>query len=127
MRAGRRLQGDGVHAGDFDELVAEHLDDAQRALRNLFRLVRMRLGQTAQARDRFIHTRVVLHGARAERIHAVVHRVVPCGQAGEVADDFDLAYFGHLPQVFARSLAEQFAGIDLRNIEWRQFECLLAW
>ncbi len=53
VRAGCRLQRDGIHAGDFDELVAEHLDDAQRALRNLLRLIGMRLRQVLSAARRF--------------------------------------------------------------------------
>ncbi len=126
MRAGRGLQRDGIHAGDLDELLAEHLHDAQRALADALRLIRMRLGQSHQPRDVLVHARVVLHGARAQRIHAVIDRVVPGGDAREVADDLDLADLGHLAQVFARVVAEQFGGIDFRHVERRQLVGLLA-
>ncbi len=55
--------------------------------------VGMRLGQSLDAGDEFIHARVVFHRAGAERIHAEVDGVVPGGEAREVADDFD---FGQL-------------------------------
>ena len=115
MRAGRGLQRDRVHAGDFDQALAQRLDDAQRALRNLLRLVGMSVGQAFEARDHFVHARVVLHGARAQRIHAEIDGVVPGGKPGEVADDFDLADFGHVAQVFSfamspRSLAVSTSG-----------------
>ncbi len=48
MRAGRGLQRDRVHAGDLDQAFAQRLDDAQRALRNLFRLVGMPVGQPSR-------------------------------------------------------------------------------
>ena len=126
MRAGGGLQRDRIHAGDFDELLAQHLQDAQRALRNALRLIGMRLGQPGQPRHHLVHARVVLHGARAQRIHAVVHGVVPRGQAGEVADDFDLAHLGHVAQVLARLLAQQLRSIDLWHVERRQLVRLLA-
>ena len=117
---------DRIHAGDFDELLAQHLQDAQRALRNALRLIGMRLRQSRQPRHVLVHARVVLHGARAQRIHAVVHGVVPGGEAGEVADDLDLAHLGHVAEVLARLLAQQLRGIDLGHIERRQLVSLLA-
>ena len=86
----------------------------------------MRLGQSHQPRDIFVHARVVLHGARAQRIHAVIDRIVPGRDARVVADDFDLADLGHLAQIFARLLAQQFGRIDLRHVERRQLVSLLA-
>ena len=120
VRAGGRLQRDRVHAGDFDQAIAERLDDAQRALGNLLRLIGMSVGQAIQTRNHFIHPRVVLHGAGAQRIHAQINGVIPGGQAGEVADDFDLAHFGHVAQVFSFRCTQQLRGIDFRNIERRQ-------
>ena len=92
--SGGGLQGDGVHAGDFDELIGERLHDAQRALRDLLGLIGMRPGDAFEARHDLVDARVVLHGAGAERIHAVIDRVIPGGEAGEVADDLDLADLG---------------------------------
>ena len=76
---GGRLQRDRIHTGDFEETVAESFNDAQRALRNLLWLVRMTVGNSLKARDHFIHTRVVLHSARAERIHTEIDGVIPGG------------------------------------------------
>jgi hypothetical protein len=126
MRAGRGLQRDRIHAGDLDELLAQHLQDAQRALAHALRLIRMRLGQSHQPRHVLIHARVVLHGARAQRIHAVVHGIVPRRDARVVADDLDLAYFRHIAQVFTRVIAEQLGRINLRHVERRQLVALLA-
>ena len=63
VRSGGGLQGDRVHAGDFDQALAQGLDDAQRALRNPLRLVGMPVGQAVEAHHQFVHPRVVLHGA----------------------------------------------------------------
>ena len=45
VRARRGLQRDRVHAGDFDQAFAQRLDDAQRTLRKLLRLVGMPVRQ----------------------------------------------------------------------------------
>src|SRR5437660_2141141 len=90
---GGRLQRDRIHTGDFEETVAESLDDAQCALRNLLWLVRMTVGNSLKARNHFVHARVVLHGAGAERIHTEIDSVIPGGQAREMTNDFDLADF----------------------------------
>ena len=63
VRSGGGLQRDGVHAGNFDEALAQSLDDAQRALRNPLGLVRMSVGQAFEAHHQLIDPRVVLHGA----------------------------------------------------------------
>ena len=73
--------------------------DLERALRERFRLVRMRFGDAFEAGDEFVDARVVLHGAAAQRIHAEIDGVVPGGEAREVADDLDLAQLGHQAQV----------------------------
>ena len=99
VRAGGGLQRNRIHAGDFDQAVAQRLDDPQRALRNLLRLVGMAVGDAVQPRHDFVHPRVVLHRAGAERIHAEIDGVIPGGKAREVADDFDLAHFGHVAEI----------------------------
>ena len=64
VRAGGGLQGDGVHAGDFDEAAARACRcTSQRALRERFRLIGMRFGDALEARDELVDARVVLHGA----------------------------------------------------------------
>ena len=121
--AGGGLQGDGVHAGDFGQAFAQSLDDAQRALRNTFRLVGMSVGQALEAHHQFVHARVVLHGARTQGIHSQIDGVVPGGDPGEVADDFDLAHFGHVAQIFSFGRSQERGGVHLGNIERRQFPC----
>ena len=115
MRARGGLQGDGVHAGDFDAAaIAQRLDDAQRALGNLLGLIGMSVGDALDAGDDFVDARVVLHGAGAERIHAEIDGVIPGGEAREVADDFDLADLGHVAEVFALSACRAALRCQLR-------------
>ena len=60
--------------------------------------------------------RVVLHGAGAQRIHAVIDGVVPGGEAREVADGFHLADFGKAVDSGAHVLrAERFGGDHRRG------------
>jgi hypothetical protein len=94
LRAGGGLQRDGVHAGDFEQRGFEMRHDLHGALRERFRLIGMRPGEAFGARDQLVDARVVLHGAGAQRIHAVVDGVVPGGEAREVADSFHFADFG---------------------------------
>ena len=82
---------DCVHAGDLEQAALQQIEDFENALRQRVRPVGMRLGQTLDARHKLVHARVVLHRARAERIHAEIDRVVPSGEAREVANDLDLA------------------------------------
>jgi hypothetical protein len=57
-------------------------------------LVGVGLGQALDAGDVLVDPGVVLHGAGAERVHAVIDGVVPGGEAREVADDLDFADLG---------------------------------
>ena len=70
MRAGGRLQGDGVHAGDLEERRFQPRHDLESALGQGFGLVGMHPGQALHLRHTLVDARVVLHGARAKRIHA---------------------------------------------------------
>ena len=63
MRAGRRLQRDGLHAGDFDEAALQQLEDFENALGEGFRAVGVGFGEAFDARDELVDARVVLHGA----------------------------------------------------------------
>ena len=115
------LEGDGVHASDFEEAVAERLHDAQSALRNFLGLIGMSVGEAFDASDKFVDARVVLHGAGAKRVHAEIDGVVPGGEAGEVADDFNLADFRHVAQILALGFAQEFCGVDFGDVEGRKF------
>src|SRR5256714_816908 len=66
-----------AQAGDFREVLLKFVDDLERALRFSFRSERMQVRKVGYARDLLIQTRVVLHGARAERIHALIDGVIP--------------------------------------------------
>ena len=57
-----------------------------------------------EPRHGFIHARVVLHRARAQRIHAQIDRVVPRRKPREVADDLDLAQLRHDAQIGTRRM-----------------------
>ena len=118
--SGGGLEGDGVHAGDFDELIGERLHDAQRALRDLLGLIGMGSGDAFEAGDDLVDARVVLHGAGAERVHAEIDGVIPGGEAGEVADDLDLADLGERGGRGAQRVAEFGGGIDFGNVERRR-------
>ena len=96
VRAGGGLQGDGIHAGDLGEGGFEAGHHFHAALRQGFRLVGVRPGEALQPRHQLIDARVVLHGAGAQRVHAVVDGVVPGGEAGEVANSLHFADFGEI-------------------------------
>ncbi len=93
MRAGGRLQRDCVHAGDFEQRGFQVRHHLHGPLRERFGLIGMRPSQAFGARHQFVDARVVLHGAGAQRIHAVIDGVVPGGKAREVADGFHFADF----------------------------------
>ena len=127
LRPGRWLQCNRVHAGDLDQAVRQQLHDPQRALRERFGLVRMRLCQALKSCHRLIDAGVVLHRARAQRIHPQIDRIVPRRQASEVADDLNLAQLGHGAKIVgANHITQQRRRIDGRNVELREAIALLA-
>ncbi len=93
MCARGRLQGDRIHAGDFEQALLEQTHDFQAALREFLGLQWVLGGEAVEPGHEFVDAWVVLHRAGAQRVHAQVDRVVPGGKPGEVAQDFDLAYF----------------------------------
>ncbi len=97
VRARRRLQRNRIHAGDLDQALLQQVDDFKNSLRQRFRPIRMRLGQPLNPRHKLIHARVVLHRARAQRIHPQIDGVVPRREPREVANDFDLAQLRQQP------------------------------
>ncbi len=127
LRAGGRLQGDGVHAGDFEKALLEQAKDFEAALGKLLRLIRMLGGDAVESRHEFVDPRIVFHGTGAEGIHAEVDGVVPGRKAREVANDFDFAYFREsLNALLAVILAQRLGGVHARNVERRQFKGALA-
>ena len=77
LRARRRLQRDRIHAGDLQQRGFKERHHFHCALRQRFRLIRMRPRQTFRARHEFVHARIVFHGAGSQRVHAVIDGVVP--------------------------------------------------
>ena len=127
VRARRRLQGNGIHAGDFDQATFQQSHDSQAALAQLQRLVGMFAGEPRQGCHHLVHPRVVLHGAGPQRVHPGVHAVVPGGEAGEVADDFNLAHFREARDLFAHLFrAQEFLGIRCGHVQRRQRVGILA-
>src|SRR5579863_2343045 len=73
------------------------------------------------SRNRLVYTRVVLHRARAQRVHAKIDRIIPRRQARKVADDFDLADLGQVAEIFSFGRTKQLRRIYFRHVEWREF------
>src|SRR5437764_14569511 len=87
VRAGCWLQGNPGETCDLGEMLLKLVNDLQRALRFCFSREWMKVRKSGDARDFFIKTRVVLHRARAKRVHALVDRIIPRRHAREVSDD----------------------------------------
>src|SRR5258708_5989495 len=84
-------------------------------------------GNAIEPGHEFIYTRVVLHRAGAERIHAQVDGVVPRRKTREVAKNFDLAHLGKTFDAGAAVIrAERSSEIGRGHIERRQFERALS-
>src|SRR5437660_11914451 len=71
--------------------MRERVDQFERSGHGRYRLKRVDVGETGQARQFFIEARIVFHRARAERVEPGVDRVVLLREAGEVAHDLRLA------------------------------------
>ena len=126
MGAGGGLEGDGVHAGDFDEALLEQVNHIELALREVVGTIRMGFGEAFNPGDQLVHAGVVFHSAGAERVHAEIDGVVPGGEPGEVADDLDLAQLGEFGGDFPVGVAQQRRGIDCGHIEQGKLVSFLA-
>src|ERR1043165_42985 len=93
VRARRWLQRNAGKAGDLRQTLLQLVNHLQRALNIGFISERMKICKPRNARNALVETRVVLHRARAERIHADIDRVVPRRHANEVAHNIHFAYF----------------------------------
>ena len=91
VRAGLGRKRQRRHAGELDEPAGEHVDQFERALDGRQRLQRMDVGEAGKPRHLLVEARIVLHGARAERIDAGVDAVVGARQAHVVAHRLRLA------------------------------------
>ena len=110
----RRLQGQGVHAEDLLEVLLDLPHDLETALDRLDGLERVDVGEAGQSRNLLVDLRVVLHGAGAERVEAVVHAVRLPGELGVVATEVDL---GELGQTWCRGAQERLVKFDRGYVE----------
>jgi len=121
------LQGDGIHAGNFQEALLEQPQNPQASLRKFLRLIGVLRCDSFEPRHKFIDARIVLHGAGTQRVHSQVNRVIPGGKTREVAEHLDLADFRKTLDVFAQmGGAQHFRWFRFRYVQWRQFERALA-
>ena len=109
LGAGVRLDGDLVVAGDLGQPLLELLDEVPVADRVLGRRERVQVGEARQRHRLHLGGRVELHGARAERDHAAVQRVVARRQPAQVAQHRGLAVVGreHLVREVRRGAAQR--------------------
>src|SRR5690606_24384373 len=113
---GRQRHGGGV--GEGYQPVRKLFHHLQRALHGRDRLQRVDIGKAGQAGHLLVEARIVLHRARAERIHAAVDRVVEAGEAHIVTHRFG---FGQ-PGKIERQLAREAAQTLMRNLDIRQVD-----
>jgi hypothetical protein len=86
------------------------------------------VGKAGQAGHLFVEARIVLHRARAERIHAAVDRVVEAGEAHIVAHGFRLGQPGKIERQLALKATQArardfgFRQVDARMLGIADFE-----
>jgi len=90
MGAGGRLQADGFHARDLRQKTFQFKHHPQEALRQGSRQQRVRPGESGQRCLPLIGFGIVFHGAGTQWIHSRVHSKIPGGEAGVMADHFNL-------------------------------------
>ena len=90
MRAGGGRHRHGRHAGQGLEPVRQAIDQLQRALHGRDRLQRMEVADAGEARHLLVDARIVLHGARAQRVDAHVDGVVLLAEPRVVLHDLRL-------------------------------------
>ena len=109
VRSGGRLQRGRVQAGDLGQPALELVHQLERPLDERLGLVRVETREAVEAGGRLVDARVVLHRARAQRVAAAVDAVVERREAGEVAQQVDLADLGQA----RRSAAPERLGDEL--------------
>ena len=96
MGAGLGADRDARHAGQFEQPAAELGDQIEGAGHGGGRLERMDVAEARQPRHLLVEARVVLHGARAQRIDAGVDGVVLLAEAHVVAHRLRLGEAGQI-------------------------------
>jgi hypothetical protein len=99
----RRLQRNARQPRNFREVLLKFVDDFQRALRFIFGSKWMKIRKAAEYGATFSFKRelyFIVHGA--ERVHALIDRIIPGRDAREVSNDVNLRDLGHARQVGRR-------------------------
>ena len=117
LGAGRGLQCGGREASDGRQQPLKLEHDAQRALDGGVRLERVDVRDPRQTGHVLVDPRVVLHGARAQRVEDGVDGEVALSQMGEVTHDVELA---DLRQAQRRAEELTAQVVDLGHVErWK--------
>ena len=128
LRSCGGLQRDGIHASNFQQTFFQQPLDFEAALREIRWLIRVLRCDSLEPGHKFIHARVVLHRAGAQRIHAQVNGMVPGGKPREMSNHLDLADFWKaLDAIPPMMCAQHLRCIRHRNVQGRQFERTLSW
>ena len=110
LRAGGRLQRDGVEPGDLGQHLLQLPAEAQRALGAVLLLVRVEVAEARQRGEALVDPRVVLHRAGAERVEAGVDPEVARRELGEVPHQVRLGELGQARRLGARELGGHLGG-----------------
>ena len=86
LRTSKRLSSDGSEAGDFLKPFLRLMQHVEATLRIFDRSLRMNIGEARQTRRPVVDLRVILHGARAERIATVIRTHIEITQTLVVID-----------------------------------------
>ena len=82
LRAGRRLQGEGMHPGDLAQQLLQLIEEAQQPLGARGRVQRVHVGEPRPRGDPVIELGVVFHGAGAQRVEVGIDRKIALRQPG---------------------------------------------
>ncbi len=127
VRAGRGLQRDRVHPGDFFEHRFERGHDLHGALAERLGLIGMRPRQPFDTRRLLVDARVVLHRAGAQRVKPQIDGVIPRREPREVPDGLHFAHFRKILDAGAnRGRAQRRGSIHFRNIQFRELPAAFA-
>ena len=107
MGAGGGLQGHGVHARDFLQQVGGLIHHFQAALDGFFGLQGVDTGEARQSRQFLMDAGVILHGAGAQGVEAVIDAVGLLGQFGVMALHVDFRQLGQLGRGTAQEFRRQ--------------------
>jgi hypothetical protein len=128
--AGQRLHGEVGESEHFAQQYFELVQHRQRALSQgaaptQLRQQRMQIRETGQRSEALVALRVVLHGARAERVETRVDRNILPTEIDEVSNDIELRNLGQR----RRQVAAQrvWNSIARRHIQLRQGRTGAAW